>query len=67
MAAESANAARDHVLEDLDRRIAELDISRVKLLHDIAKQTPGYSVAYNWAVDNLAFDPAVGCVMDLVL
>jgi hypothetical protein len=32
------------------------------LLHDIAKQTPGYAVALHWAVEKYGFDVAVGTV-----
>ena len=45
-----------------DHLIGELTASRAALLHDIAKQTPGYAVASHWAVEKYGFDVAVGTV-----
>lgn len=59
---EPKSDGRDHVLAELDRRIADLSTSRAALLHDIAKLTPGYSVALEWAVKNMGFDKAIGTV-----
>jgi hypothetical protein len=50
------------MLDHLDRRITDLSVSRVKLLHSIAKLTPGYSFAGGYAVENPGFDEAVGTI-----
>jgi len=59
---EPASASRDHSLAKLDLRIEELDASRKILLHEIAKLTPGYAAALQYAIKDLGFDPAVGTV-----
>jgi hypothetical protein len=59
---EPESVGRNHALAEIDRRIAALSASRVTLLHDIAKQTPGYAVALHWAVEKYGSDVAVGTV-----
>jgi lipoate-protein ligase B len=59
---EPESAGRDHMLAELDRRIAVLTANRTTLLHDIAKLTPGYSIALRYAVEMLGFAPTEGTV-----
>ena len=53
---EPVSEGRDHLLDELDRRIADLSANRVTLPHSIAKQTPGYAVALQWAVGTIRFN-----------
>ena len=59
---EQESVGRDHLLADIDRRIAMLATSRVALLHKIIKLTPGYSIASRYTVENYCFDEAIGTV-----
>lgn len=62
LSSESDSPARDHMLENLDQRLDQSKKNMTKLMSDIAKLTPDYSIALAWAVQNMGFDEATGTV-----
>ena len=50
-------AGRDYAIIEVDKRISKLDSSRIKLLHDIARQVRGYDAALRLAIKE-GYDPA---------
>jgi hypothetical protein len=56
----AAESSDDHVRDRIDEQIRSLDASRISPLGSIATLALGYNVALRFAVDNLAFDVALG-------
>ena len=62
-------AGRDHAIEEVDRRINDLDSRRRRILHSIAKLIPGHKSAVSMAVkkgydsscESIRYNRRTGC------